>query len=130
MPALYSLGQHSALQHTQQQLLQFLGIKDMEDEIPDTKRKQINCEICRHNINKLGWAKQLRSKKHTENDKGAEEVDEKQCRKCGFWRVLELYRGTKCYLCLGYMMWGVGEDDTKGKHDPHATNAIQQNRIE
>ena len=65
----------------QQQLLQFLGIKDMEDEIPDTKRKQINCEICRHNINKLGWAKQLRSRKHTENDKGAEEVDEKQCRK-------------------------------------------------
>ena len=24
------------------------------------------------------------------------------------------------------MMWGVGEDDTKGKHDPHTTVQVQR----
>ena len=70
----------------------------MEDEIPDTKRKEIYCEVCRHNIKKLGWAKHLRTRKHSENEKGVEEVEKKQCRKCGCWRVLELYIGGKCYM--------------------------------
>ena len=29
-------------------------IKDMEDEIPDTKCKEIYCEVCRHNIRNWG----------------------------------------------------------------------------
>ena len=76
----------------------------MEDEIPDTKCKDIYCEVCRHNIKKLGWAKHLRTRKHSENEKGVEEVEKKQCRKCGCWRVLELYRGENatCNICLGY----------------------------
>ena len=76
----------------------------MEDEIPDTKCKEIYCEVCRHNIKKLGWAKHLRTRKHSENEKGVEEVEKKQCRKCGCWRVLELYRGENatCNTCLGY----------------------------
>ena len=65
----------------------------MEDEIPDTTCKEIYCEVCRHNIRKWGWAKHLNTKKHIENEKGVEEVEKKQCRKCGCWRVLELYRG-------------------------------------
>ena len=76
----------------------------MEDEIPDTQCKEIYCEVCRHNIGKLGWAKHLRTRKHIENEKGVEEVEKKQCRKCGCWRVLELYRGENatCNICLGY----------------------------
>ena len=33
-----------------------------------------------------------------------EEVEKKQCRKCGCWRVLKLYRGENatCNICLGY----------------------------
>ena len=79
-------------------------IKDMGDEIPDTKCKDIYCEVCRHNIRKLGWTKHLKTKKHIENEKGVEEVEKKQCRKCGCWRVLELYRGENatCNICLGY----------------------------
>ena len=76
----------------------------MGDEIPDTKCKEIYCEVCRHNIKKLGWAKHLKTKKHIENENGVAEVEKKQCRKCGCWRVLELYRGenTTCNICLGY----------------------------
>ena len=79
-------------------------IKDMEDEIPDTKCTEIYCEVCRHNTKKLGWAKHLKTKKHIENENGVEEVEKKQCRKCGCWRVLELYRGENatCSICLGY----------------------------
>ena len=79
-------------------------IKDMESEIPDTKCKEIYCEVCRQNIKKLGWAKHLKTKKHIENENGVEEVAKKQCRKCGCWRVLELYRGENatCNVCLGY----------------------------
>ena len=78
--------------------------KDMEIEIPDTKCKDIYCEVCRHNIRKLGWAKHLMTKKHIDNENGVEEVEKKQCRKCGCWRVLELYRGENatCNTCLGY----------------------------
>ena len=74
------------------------------EEIPDTKCKEIYCEVCRHNIRKLGWAKHLKTKKHIENETGVEEVEKKQCRKCGCWRVLELYRGENatCNICLGY----------------------------
>ena len=76
----------------------------MEDEIPDTKCKDIYCEVCRHNVRKLGWAKHLKTKKHIENVKGVEEVEKKQCWKCRCWRVLELYRGENatCNVCLGY----------------------------
>ena len=76
----------------------------MEDEIPDTKCKEIYCEVCRHSIKKLGWAKHLKTKKYIENEKGVEEVEKKQCRKCGCWRALELYRGENatCNICLGY----------------------------
>ena len=35
----------------------------------------------------------MRTRKHIENVKGVEDVEKKQCRKCGCWRVLELYRG-------------------------------------
>ena len=78
--------------------------KDMEIEIPDTKCKDIYCEVCRHNVRKLGWAKHLMTKKHIDNENGVEEVEKKQCRKCGCWRVLELYRGENatCNICLGY----------------------------
>ena len=74
------------------------------EEIPDTKCKEIYCEVCRHNIRKLGWAKHLRTRKHIENEKGVEEVEKKQCRTCGCWRVLELYRGENatCNIYLGY----------------------------
>ena len=77
--------------------------KDMEIEIPDTKCKDIYCEICRQNVRKLGWAKHLMTKKHIDNENGVEEVEKKQCRKCGCWRVLELYRGENatCNTCLG-----------------------------
>ena len=66
--------------------------------------RNIYGEVCRHNIRKLGWAKHLRTRKRIENEKGVEEVEKKQCRKCGCWRVLELYRGenTTCNICLGY----------------------------
>ena len=76
----------------------------MEDEIPDAKCKEMYCEVCRHNIKKLGWAKHLKTKKHRENEKGVEEVEKKQCWKCRCWRVLELYRGENatCNVCLGY----------------------------
>ena len=76
----------------------------MEDEIPDMKCKEIYCEACRHNIKKLGWTKHLKTKKHIENKKGVEEVEKKQFRKCGCWRVLELYRGENatCNVCLRY----------------------------
>ena len=76
----------------------------MESEIPNRKCKDIYCEVCRHNIQKLGWAKHLKTKKHIENEKEVEEVEKKQCRKCGCWRVLELYRGENatCNICLGY----------------------------
>ena len=79
-------------------------IKDMGDEIPDTKCKDIYCEVCRHNIKKLGWAKHLMTKKHIENEKGVEEVEKKQCWKCRCLRVLELYGGENatCNVCLGY----------------------------
>ena len=74
------------------------------EEIPDTKCKEIYCEVCRQNIKKLGWAKHLKTKEHIENEKEVEEVEKKQCRKCGCWRVLELYRGENatCNICLGY----------------------------
>ena len=74
----------------------------MGDEIPHTKCKEIYCEVCRHNIKKLGWAKHLKTKKHIENEKGVEEVEKKQCRKCG--ECLNLYRGENatCNVCLGY----------------------------
>ena len=87
----------------------------MEDEIPDTKRKEIYCEVCRHNIKKLGWAKHLKTKKHIENEKGVEEVEKKQCRKCGCWRVLELYRGENatCNICLGYRESWAGKNPEK-----------------
>ena len=76
----------------------------MEDEIPDTKCKDIYCEVCRHNVRKLGWAKHLKTKKHIENEKGVEEVEKKHCWKCRCWRVLELYRGENatCNVYLGY----------------------------
>ena len=87
----------------------------MEDEIPDTKRKEIYCEVCRHNIKKLGWAKHLRTRKHIENEKGVEEVEKKQCRKCGCWRVLKLYRGENvtCNICLGYRESWAGKNPEK-----------------
>ena len=50
-------------------------IKDMEGEIPDTKCKEIYCEVCRHNIKKLGWTKHLRTRKHIDNENGVEEVE-------------------------------------------------------
>ena len=65
-------------------------IKDMDDEIADAKCKEIYCEACRHNIKKFGRAIHLKTKKHIENEKGVEEVEKKQCRKCGCWRVREL----------------------------------------
>ena len=79
-------------------------IKDMGDEIPDAKCKEIYCEICRHNIQKLGWAKNLKTKKHIENENGVEEVEKKQCWKCRCGRVLELYRveNATCNMCLGF----------------------------
>ena len=87
----------------------------MECEIPDTKCKEIHCEVCRHNIKKLGWAKHLKTKKHIENEKGVEEVEKKQCRKCGCWRVLELYRGENatCNVCLGYRESWAGKNPEK-----------------
>ena len=46
----------------------------------------------------------MRTRKHIENENGVEEVEKKQCWKCGCWRVLELYRGENatCNVCLGY----------------------------
>ena len=90
-------------------------MKDMRDESPDTKCKEIHCEVCRHNIKKLGWAKHLRTRKHSENEKGVEEAEKKQCRKCGCWRVLELYRGENatCNICLGYRESWAGKNPEK-----------------
>ena len=90
-------------------------IKDMEDEIPDAKCKEIYCEVCRHNIKKLGWAKHLKTKKHRENEKGVEEVEKKQCRKCGCWRVRKLYRGENatCNICLGNRESWAGKNPEK-----------------
>jgi len=79
-------------------------MKDMGDGIPDTKCKDIYCEVCRRNIQKLGWAKHLKTKTYIENDKRVEEVEKKQRRTCGCCRVLELYKGENatCNICLGY----------------------------
>ena len=87
----------------------------MEDEIPDAKCKEIYCEVCRHNIKKLGWAKHLKTKKHRENEKGVEEVEKKQCRKCGCWRVRKLYRGENatCNICLGNRESWAGKNPEK-----------------
>ena len=89
----------------------------MEDEIPGATCKDFFCEVCRHNIKKLGWAKHLRTRKHIENEKGVEEVEKKQCRKCGCWRVLELYRGENatCNICLGYRESWAGKNPEKDR---------------
>ena len=62
-----------------------------------------------------GWAKHLRTRKHIENEKGVEEVEKKQCRKCGCWRVLKLYRGENatCNICLGYRESWAGKNPEK-----------------
>ena len=67
------------------------------------------------NIKKLGWAKHLRTRKHSENEKGVEEVEKKQCRKCGCGRVLKLYRGENatCNICLGYRESWAGKNPEK-----------------
>ena len=46
----------------------------------------------------------MRSRKQIDNENGVEEVEKKQCRKCGCWRALEIYRGENatCNTCLGY----------------------------
>ena len=77
----------------------------MEDEIPDTKCKEIYCEVCRHNIKKLGWAKHLKTKKHIENEEGVEEVEKKQCR-IEHVDVGE-YTGEKMLLAI--FAWGIGK---------------------
>ena len=66
-------------------------------------------------IKKLGWARHLKTKKHIENEKGVEEVEKKQCRKCGCWRVLELYRGENatCNICLGCRESWAGKNPEK-----------------
>ena len=87
----------------------------MEIKIPDTKCKDIYCEVCRHNVRKLGWAKHLMTKKHIDNENGVEEVEKKQCWKCRCWRVLELYRGENatCNICLGYRESWAGKNPEK-----------------
>ena len=44
-----------------------------------------------------------------------EEVEKKQCRKCGCWRVLKLYRGENatCNICLGYRESWAGKSPEK-----------------
>ena len=79
----------------------------MEDEIPDTKRKEINCEVCRHNIKKLGWAKHLRTRKHIENEKGVEEVEKKQCVENVDAGECLNYTGEKMLLAI--FAWGIGK---------------------
>ena len=71
--------------------------------------------IILRNYKKLGWAKHLRTRKHSENEKGVEEAEKKQCRKCGCWRVLELYRGENatCNICLGYRESWAGKNPEK-----------------
>ena len=76
------------------------------EEIPDTKCKEIYCEVCRHNIRKLGWARHLKTKKHIENEKGVEEVEKKQCRKCG------CCTGEKMLLAM--YAWDIGKVGQKG----------------
>ena len=80
-------------------------MKDMGDGIPDTKCKDIYCEVCRRNIQKLGWAKHLKTKTYIENDKRVEEVEKKQRRTCGCWRVPLL--GEKMLHVI--FAWVIGE---------------------
>ena len=79
----------------------------MEDEIPDAKRKEIYCKVCKHNIKKLGWAKHLRTRKHIENEKGVEEVEKKQCGENVDAGECLNYTGEKMLLAI--FAWGIGK---------------------
>ena len=78
----------------------------MEDEIPDTKCKEIYCEVCRHNIKKLGWAKHLRTRKHIENEKGVEEVEKENVGNVDAGECLN-YIGEKMLHVI--FAWGLGK---------------------
>ena len=78
----------------------------MEDEIPDTKCKEMYCEVCRHNIKKLGWAKHLKTKKHRENEKGVEEVEKNNVGNVDAGECLS-YIGEKMLLAM--YAWDIGK---------------------
>ena len=82
----------------------------MEDEIPDTKRKEIYCEVCGHNIKKLGWAKHLKTKKHIENEKGVEEVEKNNVENVDAGECLN-YTGEKMLHAI--FAWGIGKAGLK-----------------
>ena len=81
-------------------------IKDMGDEIPGTKCKEISCEVCKHNIRKLGWAKHLNTRKHIENEKGVEEVEKNNAGNVDAGECLN-YIGEKMLLAI--FAWDIGK---------------------
>ena len=70
------------------------------------KDMSIYCEVCECNIKKSNWGKHLRTKKHgiACGDIVVEEVEKKQCCKCGGHKVLEMFSGENatCNVCLAH----------------------------
>ena len=66
----------------------------------------IYCEVCECNIKKSNWGKHLKTTKHgiTSGNIVVEEVEKKQCCKCRWHKVLEMFSGENatCNVCLAH----------------------------
>ena len=71
-----------------------------------SKDMSIYCEVCECNIRKSNWGKHLKTTKHgiVCGDIVVEEVEKKQCCKCGGHKVLEMFSGENatCNVCLAH----------------------------
>ena len=71
-----------------------------------SKDMSIYCEVCECNIKKSNWGKHLKTTKHgiACGDIVVEEVEKKQCCKCGGHKVLEMFSGENatCNVCLAH----------------------------
>ena len=76
----------------------------MDHKIPDTKCKGIYCEVCRHNVRKLGWATHLRTRKHIDNEKGVEEVEKNNVENVDAGECLNY---TREKMLLAILAWGI-----------------------
>ena len=67
----------------------------------------IYCEVCQCSIKKSNWGKHLKTTKHgiACGDIVVEEVEKKQCCKCGGHKVLEMFSGENA-TCIGCLAHG------------------------
>ena len=70
------------------------------------KDMNIYCQVCDCNIKKRNWGKHLKTTKHgiACGDIVVEEVEKKQCCKCGGHKVLDMFSGENatCNVCLAH----------------------------